>query len=468
MAKNRQQQASPADELSFATEDAEFALVGSLLQNWSAMEIAVAIIRPEDLLFPTMRDLYAAIIATIREHGASDLLLIMDKAKRMGLGIKAEEIQAALARAPFSPNVEHYARLCLDYARRRTSIELAGDLAVASHDLSSPYEQVAARIAWQLLQATGANKAEGSSALDVAGRVLAQYEEFHLDPQLVRGVATGMRSIDAMLGGLPTGLTVVGAGTHIGKTAWACAMAQNVAANGQRVLYFTREMKAEQLAGRLILSVARVDMMVARRGECNEAEMETIRAAAHIIGDLPLTWVDSGEVNTIADIAARAYQEKAQRGLDLVVVDSLGLYVARSSDQRNLRIGEATLALLSIASALDVPIVVLHHVGRVAEGRKDTRPKLSDYLWSSYVERDADIGAFLWREELNTIKASGAANPAGRRMEFIVRKNRLSGRIGTALLYFGQFAEVHELETGQKGDPPREGGDEYEQEEIPL
>jgi replicative DNA helicase len=460
--------ATPAEELRFATEDAEMALVGCLLQDWSAVEVAMAIVGPDDLLFPGCRDLYAVIVATLREHKTVDLLLVMDTAKRLGIGITAEEIQTALARAPFTPNVEKYAMLCLDYARRRKSIEEAGRLAIAAHDLSQPYDEVAAKVAWGLLQTTGAKAAEEQSAGDVARQVLTQYEQYHENPQPVRGVSTGMRSIDAMLGGLPTGLIVVGAGTHVGKTAWACALAQNVAANGQRVAYFTHEMRAKQLAGRLILSVARIDMMKAWKGECSAAEMETLTASAHIIGDLPLWWIDQTEANTVADIAARAYRDKARYGLDLIIVDSLGLYVPRSSDQRNLRIGEATLALLSIATTLDIPIVALHHVGRAAEQRADNRPQLSDYLWSSYVERDADIAAFLWREELNATKASGAANPAGRRMEFIVRKNRQSGRLGTALLYFGEFAEVHALETGQKGGPPRDDADDWNQEAIPL
>lgn len=463
----KQNPGDPQEQLRFATEDAEWALVGSLLMDPSASPLARSIVTPDELLFPTCRDLYSATLAALERHGAADLLLIVATAQKLGLGVKQEEVQMALARAPFAPNVQHYAVLCRDYARRRQCVELASNVALASHDLSSEYGAEIARVAWRLLQTSGTVEAEATSPRDVADGVLAQYEEYAADPQQVRGVGTGMRSIDTMLGGLPSGLIVVGAGTHVGKTAWACSLARNAAAEGRRVLYFTREMKASQLAGRLVLSVARVDIMTAWKGECSEAEMETIRASAHIIGDLPLVWIDAQEASTIADVAARTYREKAERGVSLVVLDSLGLYVPRSGDNRNLRMGEATLGLLSLASAVDLPIVALHHVGRATEGRKEKRPQLTDYLWSSYVERDADIAAFLWREELNTRKADGTPNPAGRMMEFIVRKNRLTGRIGTAMLYFGEFAEVETLSSG--GPPTEEIHLEgYEQEEIPL
>lgn len=418
------------------TREAEEGLVGSLLVDPSWIPQVRAMLQPDDFLINALADAYQAILSAYAISGTADPLLVQTEAAKLGVLVDAQDLIRWITGDQFALNALRYAELIKDGAVRRHVLGCASGLAAAAIDPSSNIPAEAAKAARALLHAS-----TSESGKDPVAAVEARVDEWRknpLAPGQVRGVPTGMPAIDRLLGGLEPSLVVVGAGTHVGKTAWACQVARNAASHGFRTMYATKEMLAGQLITRLACSVSKVDLYRLKSGRIDDGEFEVVRQALGILRELPLWWDDSSR--TIDELIGKAHALRATKKLDLLIVDSLGLFVPRTTDQRPIQIGQATEALLGAAADLEVPVVVLHHLGRSVQQR--SRPQMEDLQWSSFIEQDADIVAFLWRAELNASLADGTPNRKGRTMEFIVRKNRLTGRFGTAMLYFGEFTEI--------------------------
>jgi replicative DNA helicase len=231
------------------------------------------------------------------------------------------------------------------------------------------------------------------------------------------GVATGLRELDKLLGGLQKSDLVILAGRPgMGKTALATNIAYNVArawhgetqadgriatVNGGIVGFFSLEMSAEQLATRIISEQTEITSARIRQGRIEPADFDRIVAATREMETLPL-YIDETGGLSIAQLAARARRLKRQRGLDMLVVDYLQLLAgsaSRAAQGRVQEITEITTNLKALAKELNVPILALSQLSRQVESRDDKRPQLSDLRESGSIEQDADVVMFVYREE---------------------------------------------------------------------
>ena len=230
------------------------------------------------------------------------------------------------------------------------------------------------------------------------------------------GVATGLRDLDRMLGGLhPSDLIIIAGRPSMGKTALATNIAVNAAkaykaekqpdgsentVQGAVVGLFSLEMAAEQLATRIISEFSGVESVKIRRGEVDQQEFDDIYHAARDLEKLPLYIDDTGGLS-IAQLAARARRLKRQHGLGLIVVDYLQLLTSssRRNDGRVQEITEISQGLKALAKELNVPVIAAAQLSRQVEARDDKRPQLADLRESGSIEQDADVVMFVFREE---------------------------------------------------------------------
>jgi replicative DNA helicase len=317
-------------------------------------------------------------------------------------------------------NAQDYGRTIYDMALRRDLIGIGEDMVNVAFDAPvdfAPRAQIedAERKLYELAE-TG--RYDGgfqrfSQALTVAVDMAAN--AYKRDGKL-SGIATGLRDLDAKMGGLQSSDLIIVAGRPgMGKTALATNIAYNVAkahhaevqadgtmksVNGGIVGFFSCEMSAEQLATRILAEQTSIASSMIRRGGITEADFEKIRNYSIELQSLPL-FVDETGGLSISQLTARARRLKRQKGLDLIVVDYIQLLQGsgKRSDNRVQEVTEITTSLKALAKELNVPIIALSQLSRQVESRDDKRPQLSDLRESGSIEQDADVVMFVYREE---------------------------------------------------------------------
>jgi replicative DNA helicase len=262
-----------------------------------------------------------------------------------------------------------------------------------------------------------------------------------LDPsQRVRGLSTGFAKFDEMTGGLNGGeLIILAARPSMGKTALALNIAQHVATHPKMrkpVAVFSLEMSSSSLLTRLLCSAARVDQHKFRAGYLNQEERRKLQVALADLTEAPLYLDDTAGVN-LMDVHSKLRRMKAEHGLSLVVIDYLQLMSSRGrNENRNQEVSAISRGLKLMSKDLDVPFVVLSQLSRASETRVgDHKPQLSDLRDSGSIEQDADLVAFIFREEVYKRDREDIKGLA----DLIIAKQR-NGPIGTVPLRFlGQF-----------------------------
>ncbi|MBK8161805.1 MAG: replicative DNA helicase [Gammaproteobacteria bacterium] len=213
------------------------------------------------------------------------------------------------------------------------------------------------------------------------------------------GLKTGFVDFDAATHGLHPGeLVYLAARPGMGKTSLALDIARQVASQGHSVLIFSLEMPGVDLFDRLVAQRGRVDLQALRGGQLSEDETERTSAAAAELVRLSLKIDDTPALTTTA-IRARARRHKQKQGLDLLVIDYLGL-IRGPGENRTREIGNISRDLKALAKELSVPVLCLAQLNRSLEQRTDSRPKLSDLRDSGDIEQDADLVAFIYRDEV--------------------------------------------------------------------
>jgi replicative DNA helicase len=318
-------------------------------------------------------------------------------------------------------NATDYGRTICDLSVRRNLIRIGEDMVNDAYDAPvdfAPRIQIedAERKLYEIAEAGryGSGFQRFAQALTTAVDMAAR--AYQRDGKL-SGLATGLKDLDAKMGGLqPSDLIIVAGRPGMGKTALATNIAYNIArahrgetrpdghiqtVDGGIVGFFSLEMSAEQLATRIISERTGIPSSTIRRGGITETDFETIKDVSIELQHLPF-YVDETGGLSIAQLAARARRLKRQRGLDVLVVDYIQLLqgsTRRAQEGRVQEVTEITTSLKALAKELNVPIVALSQLSRQVENRDDKRPQLSDLRESGSIEQDADVVLFVFREE---------------------------------------------------------------------
>jgi replicative DNA helicase len=427
-----------------ANQDAERFVLGSILLNQDTYFQVAGAVEPEDFsleshrrIFARMKDLYDRGERIDRVTMANELMK-QGQIESVGGFSYLVSLDEGL---PALSNLDSYIRIVKDKATLRKLIFSAQKVIDRCLIGAEEPDEILAGAEESLLKLGEARSGEKlESPATVIGKFPGGVNAF-LDPsQRVSGLSTGFAKFDEMTGGLHGGeLLILAARPSMGKTALALNIAQHVATHPQMrkpVAVFSLEMSSASLLTRLLCSAARVDQHKFRAGYLNADERRKLQVALADLTDSPLFLDDTAGVN-LMDIHSKLRRMQAEHGLSLVVIDYLQLMSSRGrSENRNQEVSAISRGLKLMAKDLDVPFLVLSQLSRAAETRiGDHKPQLSDLRDSGSIEQDADLVAFIFREEVYKRDNESLRGLA----DLIVAKQR-NGPIGNVPLRFlGQF-----------------------------
>ena len=427
-----------------ASVDTERFVLGSILLN-DALYLQVAgsldssdfSLEKHRRIFGRMKDLY--------DRGDRiDRVTLTDELMKQGQLESVDGMSYLLSLddgLPHLNNIDSYIRIVKDKATLRKLIFSAQKLIDRCFIGEEDPDEILASAEESLLKL---GEARAGERLESPATVISNFPggvNAFLDPsQRVSGLSTGFAKFDEMTGGLHGGeLLILAARPSMGKTALALNVAQHVATHPQMrkpVAVFSLEMSSASLLTRLLCSAARVDQHKFRAGYLNADERRKLQVALADLTESPLYLDDTAGVN-LMDVHSKLRRMQAEHGLSLVVIDYLQLMSSRGrSENRNQEVSAISRGLKLMAKDLDVPFLVLSQLSRAAETRiGDHKPQLSDLRDSGSIEQDADLVAFIFREEVYKRDREDLRGLA----DLIIAKQR-NGPIGNVPLRFlGQF-----------------------------
>ncbi|MCG8492510.1 MAG: replicative DNA helicase [Sneathiellales bacterium] len=407
-------------DLSYRTQphnmDAERDLLGAILVNNEAASKVSGFLRAEHFYEPVHARIFDAVTLLIERGEIADPVTLksyFDKDQALSDIGGAQYLAKLAASATTIINAENYGRIIYDLAMRRELIDLGEEIVNTAYE--SDIGQTAnsqIETAEKQLFALAENGSHEGALMPVkvaVGEAVKSIEEaFQRDGNLV-GVTTGLRDMDTKLGGLHNSDLLILAGRpSMGKTSLATNIAYNAAKayrdtggqEGAAVGFFSLEMSAEQLVGRILAEATEISSEKLRKGELTDDEFANkLVPQSALLSECPL-FIDDTPAISIAAMRTRARRLKRSHGLGMIVVDYLQLMKGTGrGDNRVQEISEVTQGLKAIAKELDIPVIALSQLSRQVENRDDKRPQLSDLRESGSIEQDADVVMFVYREE---------------------------------------------------------------------
>jgi replicative DNA helicase len=409
--------------------EAEQALLGAILVNNEAHDRVAGFLEPQHFYDPLHQQIYevaAKLIASGKQATPITLKTFFDSAEPIDATLTVPQYLGRLAaNAATIINARDYGRTVYDLATRRGLILIGEDMVNVAYESPvdfPPKEQI--EEAETRLFALAETDKYGQGFLNFNAALTHAIEmanNAYRREGGLSGIATGLRDLDAKMGGLQASDLIIIAGRPaMGKSSLATNIAFSVARarthslaqqselapddpahDGAVVGLFSLEMSAEQLATRILSEQSGIPSEKVRRGMIDEADFKRLVEASQEMASLPL-FIDQTGGLSVGQLAARARRLKRQHGLGLVVVDYLQLLVGsrqRASEGRVQEVGDITTGLKALAKELNVPIIALSQLSRAVENREDKRPQLADLRESGSIEQDADVVMFIYREE---------------------------------------------------------------------
>ncbi len=413
--------------------EAEQAVLGALMIDYRAWDKISDRLAKSDFYRPEHQVLFQA-MADLAERGQPfDVVTVAEILKqRQGLEKVGGEVYLfELAQnTPTAANITAYADIVHERAILRQLISVGTEIIEKAYSSSNQdskelldnAEQKVFQIADQHQRESGP---VGISTL--LANATNRIDELYRSGNALTGVSTGFTDFDSMTSGLQKGDLIIVAGRpSMGKTSFAMNIAEHVGLSSKKpVLIFSMEMPAESLTMRMISSLSRVDFSKIRTGKLKEDDWPRIASIVSMLSETNI-YIDDTAALTPSDIRSRSRRlAREQHGLGLIVVDYLQLMrVPGNKENRTNEISEISRSLKILAKELNVPVIALSQLNRSLEQRGDRRPVMSDLRESGSIEQDADLIAFIYRDEVydENSKDKGIA-------EIIIRKQR-NGPIG--------------------------------------
>lgn len=426
--------------------EAERALLGSILldpvlmdQLQDVLEPRVFYRRAHQLIYQAMQDLH-------QRQEPIDLITLSDalnKAQVFEDVGGADYLSELVITTQPGINIEHYVQLISDKALLRTFIELNQDWIKKGYDQSIEVEELLERAEYELKHLSESNKQDAFVPItDIVEQSIDHIQLLATQDTDVTGLSTGFYDLDKMTTGLhPEELVIIAARPSVGKTAFALNLAQNVAkSTEQAVAIFSLEMSADSLVQRMLCSEGSIPAYHLRTGKLSETEWEQLYVAANDLSQRAI-YIDDTPGIKITELRARCKRlAKTTDHLSLIVIDYLQLIEGTGRENRQQEVSEISRQLKKLAKELKVPVIALSQLSRSVEQRQDKRPILSDIRESGSIEQDADIVAFLYRDDYYDRDDPEEEQLTNQNIvEVIIEKNRSGSRGTVELLFFKEY-----------------------------
>lgn len=448
---------SPVHRVPPSNLEAEQALLGSILINNSALSQASEIVQQQHFADPLHGKLFD-MLGRLIERGQVVSAFTLKTFAEADEDLKKAGGQSYIARLAAASvhvqSVADFARTVRECAVRRGIIAATAEAAATAYDetLETPCAEQIENLERKLYELADGATGEGFHSLRKGlTQAINTAEAAHKREGGLSGLTTGLRDVDAILGGLHrSDLVILAARPGMGKTALATNMA--FAAGDVPVGFFSLEMSAEQLCTRIVAEQAKVSADRIRKGQLTGPEYDRVLLCIPAVEKMPL-FIDDTPALTIGGLRTRARRLKRQHGLGLIVVDYLQLLVSSAQSRKENRVqevSEITRGLKALAKELDVPVLALSQLNRSVEQRADKHPQLSDLRDSGTIEQDADVVMFIYREEYYRRLAGQDASDVLGQAELSIAKHR-QGPTGMVRLAFdGPTTRFSDVDRGDR------------------
>jgi len=418
--------------------DAEQSILGGILLDNQALNPVLEVLDFKDFYSEAHRRIFRAIVELSDRNDPVDLITLSNllKEKKQLEPVGGTAYLASLVdNVPSAANIAFHARIVKEKAILRGLIGTATEILGKSYDASADVDQVLHEAEHAIFEISERKiRPTFWPFKTVIKESIRTIEKLYERKELITGVPTGFEGIDTLTSGLQkSDLIIVAGRPSMGKTAFALNIALNASTlSGVPVAVFSLEMSKEQLALRMLASEAKVDSQRIRKGLLGETDWPKLIAAAGKLSEA-LIFIDDTPALSVLEMKAKSRRLKAENGLGLVILDYLQLMKGGGSrDSREQEISEISRSLKALAKELAVPVIALSQLNRKVEDRTNRRPQMADLRESGAIEQDADVIAFIYRDEVYNRTDE---NPEKGIAEIIIGKQR-NGPTGTVKLAF--------------------------------
>ncbi|HWQ89735.1 MAG TPA: replicative DNA helicase [Desulfitobacteriaceae bacterium] len=427
--------------------EAEQAVLGAVMLEADAGSSVFAILQPEDFYRDNHRYIFTAVRDLFEKGEPIDLVSVAEALRRQGRleligGITT--ISEIARSVPSAVNVEYYAKIVAEKSLLRQLIRTAKNLADRGYDPGEEAMTLLAEAEKMILDLSQRRILQNFVSIrSILLETFEKIEMLYANKGNLTGVPTFFHQLDRITSGWQASDLIIIAGRpSMGKTALALNMAQNAAVRAKiPSVLFSLEMSKEQLVQRMLCSEAMVDQQRVRTGELLDTDWPKLTRAVGPLSEAPI-FIDDTVGITLSELRSKVRRLKIENDLGLIMIDYLQLLSAsKKSENRQQEVAQISRGLKAIARELKLPVIALSQLNRGVEQRQDKRPIMSDLLESGAIEADADVIAFIYRDEYYHPESEkkGIA-------EIIVAKQR-NGPVGTLELgYLKEFAKFVNLE----------------------
>jgi len=443
-------------EVDFALEklppqnvEAEQAVLGAVLLDNGVLPRVIEILHPQDFYRAGHRRIFEAMLGLFEKDDTIDLITIreaLEKGNRLDDAGGTAYLASLIDLIPTAANVQYHARIVREKAIMRGLISTATEIASLTYEGSSDVETLLDEAEKKIFNISERRVRAGFVAMkDILKDTFKVVETLYNKKEAITGVATGFADFDQLTCGLqPSDLIVIAGRPSMGKTAFVLNIMEHVGTQARLpAAIFSLEMSKEQLVMRMLSSLSRVDSHRLRRGFLTREDWPRLSRAAGELSEAPI-FIDDSPACSVLEIRAKARRLKAEHDISVIIIDYLQLIKGREGiDSRQQEISEISRSLKALAKEINVPVVALSQLSRAVETRGgNRRPLLSDLRESGAIEQDADVVAFIYRDEVynEDTDDQGVA-------EIIVRKQRNGPTDTVYLSFLKEFTRFENRET---------------------
>ncbi|SDC69755.1 replicative DNA helicase [Shouchella lonarensis] len=417
--------------------EAEQAVLGACFLAGQAVTTASERLLPEDFYRVSHQRIYEVMLDLAERGEPVDLVTVTSTLQDRGWldEIGGVTYLTDLANAvPTAANVEYYSKILEEKSLLRRLIRAATNIAKNGYASEEEVDAILDEAEKAILDVS--HRKNSGSFVSIKDVLVETYDRIEMLQKTrgdITGLATGFSELDTMTAGFQrSDLIIVAARPSVGKTAFALNIAQNVATKSDvNIAIFSLEMGASQLVTRMLCAEGNIDAQRMRTGALEEEDWQKLTMAMGALSRAGI-YIDDSPGVKVSDIRAKCRRLQQEKGLGLILIDYLQLIQGhgRSGENRQQEVSEISRTLKAIARELDVPVIALSQLSRGVESRQDKRPMMSDIRESGSIEQDADIVAFLYRDDYYD-KETENQNI----IEIIIAKQR-NGPVGTVELAF--------------------------------
>ena len=446
--------------------EAEQAVLGAIFLNTDALADAMEYVEADDFYKRSHQLLFQAMVDLNNDGEAIDVLTVQNYLTTNNqlddVGGVAYIAELATS-VPTAANAGYYAKIVEEKSMLRRLISTATNIITQANNNDEDVPSLLDSAERQIMDVSERRNRSGFREIkDVLNEALNDVDRLSQQSEDITGLPTGYREFDKMTAGLqPDNLIILAARPAVGKTAFALNIAQNVATTTDTsVAIFSLEMSAESLVNRMLCAEGSINANHLRTGQLDEGEWQNLIVAMGALSNTSI-FIDDTPGIKMAEIRAKCRRLAKEKGnLGLVVIDYLQLIEGSNKESRQQEVSEISRQLKKLAKELGVPILALSQLSRGVEQRQDKRPVLSDIRESGSIEQDADIVAFLYRDDYYERGESKSdddeddepLNQDVGEVELIIEKNRAGARGTVKLLFIKSYNKFSNISYAQ--EPP--------------